>query len=371
MAKKKSYQEVKEHIELKNAELLSEEYINSITPLIIKCSCGEIFERKFKTIQKSKICMCDKCTKNHVINEHIISYEEVVDKVEKRKYKILVSKDDYKGINYKYDFLCPQGHKRNMWLSDFLKGHECKICATKKVMDGLRLNYEDVKKYIESFNYRLISTEYIDNDKKLKIICDKGHEFEMSYHNFKDNHRCPICNVIRRSEKQTIPFDKRKEFVESFGYKILIDKNEYINGNEKILLECPNGHKFNMSMHDFKIGNRCPYCYESKGEKEISRILDELKIDYVYNMGYFKDLKCNKSPLRPDFIIEDKKIWIEYDGIQHYQYGKFNGDLLDLMNIKYRDKLKDDYAIKNGWKLIRIPYWDFENIEKILRELNL
>ena len=32
------------------------------------------------------------------------------------------------------------------------------------------------------------------------------------------------------------------------------------------------------------------------------------------------------------------------------------------------DKRKDEYAKKNGWKLIRIPYWEFENIESILEK---
>ena len=33
------------------------------------------------------------------------------------------------------------------------------------------------------------------------------------------------------------------------------------------------------------------------------------------------------------------------------------------------DSIKDEYAKKNGWKLIRIPYWDFDNIEEILKEM--
>lgn len=36
------------------------------------------------------------------------------------------------------------------------------------------------------------------------------------------------------------------------------------------------------------------------------------------------------------------------------------------------DSIKNKYAIENGWKLIRIPYWEFKNIEDILiNELEL
>ena len=46
--------------------------------------------------------------------------------------------------------------------------------------------YNDVKEYIESFDYKLLSKEYINNKSKLIIMCDKGHIFEMSFSNFKN-----------------------------------------------------------------------------------------------------------------------------------------------------------------------------------------
>ena len=108
----------------------------------------------------------------------------------------------------------------------------------------------------------------------------------------------------------------------------------------------------------------------SKGERAIINYLDNENIDYIYDEPYFDDLLSQfGNPLRPDFIIEDRKIWIEFDGKQHYEYGYFNDGLLDLMNSKYRDKLKDEYANKNGWKLIRIPYWNLNKIEEILKDI--
>ena len=46
--------------------------------------------------------------------------------------------------------------------------------------------------------------------------------------------------------------------------------------------------------------------------------------------------------------------------------------LLDLMNLKHRDSIKTRYCKDNNIKLIRIPYWEFNDIEKILiKELKL
>ena len=47
-------------------------------------------------------------------------------------------------------------------------------------------------------------------------------------------------------------------------------------------------------------------------------------------------------------------------------------DLLELMNLRRKDKIKTNYCYEYNIKLIRIPYWEFNNIEKILmKELNI
>ena len=86
----------------------------------------------------------------------------------------------------------------------------------------------------------------------------------------------------------------------------------------------------------------------------------------IYNKPYFKDLISDiGNPLKPDFIIPKLKIWIEYDGIFHYKK-VFDGD--NYSKLKHHDKLKDEYAKKHSWNLIRIPYWELNNIENILNE---
>ena len=87
-------------------------------------------------------------------------------------------------------------------------------------------------------------------------------------------------------------------------------------------------------------------------------------IKYIYDEPYFNNLfGVNGGLLRPDFILPNYKIWIEYDGEFHYE-NKMNEDCYKALLI--HDEIKNKYAKENGWKLIRIPYWDFENIENIL-----
>jgi len=39
-----------------------------------------------------------------------------------------------------------------------------------------------------------------------------------------------------------------------------------------------------------------------------------------------------------------------------------------LKDQKFRDKIKSNYAKEKNIKLLRIPYWEFDNIEKMLKK---
>ncbi len=67
--------------------------------------------------------------------------------------------------------------------------------------------------------------------------------------------------------------------------------------------------------------------------------------------------------------LPDFNICIEFDGEFHYK---------PLMGIDefakgyVRDEIKNKYCAENNIYLIRIPYWEKENLEKIiLNELNI
>lgn len=67
-----------------------------------------------------------------------------------------------------------------------------------------------------------------------------------------------------------------------------------------------------------------------------------------------------------DFWLENKRIIIEYNGIQHYVENEFMGGRKKLLQRQKRDKDLRDYSKRNNIHLIEIPFTDFNNIEKIL-----
>lgn len=83
----------------------------------------------------------------------------------------------------------------------------------------------------------------------------------------------------------------------------------------------------------------------TKPEKEIMRILDKLKIDYIFQ---FRPKNYGKTY---DFYIPKRNLLIEFDGIYWHS----------LPKVKERDVEKTQYANKNGYDLLRINEYSLDN----------
>ena len=113
----------------------------------------------------------------------------------------------------------------------------------------------------------------------------------------------------------------------------------------------------------------------SNGEKNIKKCLSDLgfllDIDYVFNQTFQPLSQYTNKNLRPDFRFLHHNIIIEYDGIQHFKPKDFGGMPKEQAEQQFKetqenDKLKDDFCKENNFKMIRIPYTEFENTLSIL-----
>jgi UDP-N-acetylglucosamine 2-epimerase (non-hydrolysing) len=113
-------------------------------------------------------------------------------------------------------------------------------------------------------------------------------------------------------------------------------------------------------------GTWCPTCNkESKGEKEISRTLNELNVNYIREY-MFDDCRGKEQPLPFDFYLPDYNCCIEYDGEQHFLYRETGIFENKLEKIKEYEIIKNNYCRDNNIKLIRIPYGFIKKLKKIL-----
>ena len=80
----------------------------------------------------------------------------------------------------------------------------------------------------------------------------------------------------------------------------------------------------------------------------------------------------DKRDLWFDCYINEHNVAVEYDGEQHFYpvgFGANNEKALKMFEYtKHHDKIKDNYCKKNNIPLIRVPYYEFCNLEHFLCE---
>ena len=138
-----------------------------------------------------------------------------------------------------------------------------------------KLTFEQVKSYIESFNYQLLSTEYINSRSNITVKCSNGHIYETTYGKFKCGYRCIKC----ANNKKRNSIEKVEKILKSNGFELL--SNNYKTATTKITVKCSNGHIYDTTFQNIRNGNKCPYCNNSRIYKQ-DYIDDCDKINYKF-----------------------------------------------------------------------------------------
>ena len=228
-----------------------------------------------------------------------------------------------------------------------------------------RNSYEYVKKTIEDAGFILLEKTYVNNITKMLLVCKKGHIWDVTFSAFLSAHglKCPHCNKELKN-KQSIK--DLQDYASIYGYYVY-DQQDIQTRKSKFRMLCPNGHECFISYDKFKQGRRCKYCKNSRGENKIIECLFKYNITYETQFGFDDCKYVNK--LLYDFYLPDYNCCIEFDGEQHFE-PRFGED--EFSKTQIRDNIKNEYCNKHNIQLIRIPYWDYDNIENILiEELNL
>jgi hypothetical protein len=133
---------------------------------------------------------------------------------------------------------------------------------------------EDVRKYVESRGYKLLSDHYTDNRQKLLLECPKGHKWKTSFHGFKDgNVDCCWCYGTSKFEKSV------REYVSKIysGPVIYNDRKQIINPNTNRFLE------LDLWFPDLNKAIECNGTYWHKRKKAVAR--DKIKQLFCEEQG--------------------------------------------------------------------------------------
>lgn len=214
MARKLTYQEVKEYIESNSdCKLLSTEYIDSHKKLKLLCECGEIFETTYATIKKMKKIRCKKCVIKSTSKKNMNSYEDVLKTVEEKigeRFTILPF--EYKGKQKtNIDLICKKCGKEISRLYHTINTKDIK-CECEFQLEKWTKERAIILVYEYTNDFEVLECKRGDAIILKHKNC--GCEFSRAFWNIQQNQgvKCPLCDSK-----------------ESLGVKII---TEYLEDND-------------------------------------------------------------------------------------------------------------------------------------------
>lgn len=286
-----------------------------------------------------------------------------------------VCADDYKGCDEPLPITCKEHGLQLLSLSQLRVGCICPECGKAKKGNQFLLSGEDVAKRIYDKNGSILINpdEYVGGEERnLRIICGScNKEFVTSYNCIRHGTGlCAACATVvninnRRKSIKDIINDSTID-----GKCCIVNPEDYIGiYTDNLIFKCAKcDNTFKKSLNNYlkstKLCSKCIRGY-SKGEERIADYLNSCDVRFIRQFR-FPDCK-NIKPLPFDFYIPSKNCCIEFDGYQHFHVQRGSSEDT-LEHRKFLDSIKDNYCLVRGIKLIRIPYYDYKNIENILSE---
>ena len=188
-----------------------------------------------------------------------------------------------------------------------------------------------------------------DDKGRVCIICLEHGEFWQLPSNHLRGYCCPVC--VNNQSLTTSDFIEKAKKIH--GDKYDYSKVEYLNNKTKVCIICPEHGEFWQTPTNHLVGQGCPYCKESKLEKEINDFLINQNFNFI---RHYKAKWLDRQHL--DFYLPDYNIAIECQGRQHFELVSIFGGIKGFIKNIERDILKQKKCTKHG---IEIIYYTTKN----------
>jgi Zn finger protein HypA/HybF involved in hydrogenase expression len=286
------------------------------------------------------------------------------------------SKSDYKGKDVKLTIICPtHGEFQQTPAAHIRQKQNCPKCVNNNIKKTTQQFIDDAK-LVHGDEYTYDNVDYKGARKKVAITCPIHGDFFQEPSNHLNGFGCPKCSGNHKRNTEDFIMDAKSIHPDKYDYS----KTDVVNNLTKVTITCPVHGDFLQTPKKHLMGQGCPKCRESKGERILSQFFDSNGINYERQKSFDDCIKTNKTAsgkfcykLPFDFYLPKYNSCVEYDGEQHFRAVSYWGGEEGFKNQQKRDKIKNQYCKKNGIKLIRIPYtMKTEEIEPyILKELGI
>lgn len=268
----------------------------------------------------------------------------------------------------KIDIICLEHGIFQQTCGDHLRGSGCPKCSHLKLNSKNALTHDEfINKcnIIHQNTYDYSKTFYTQSRSKIIIICKIHGEFEQISNNHMQGYGCAKC-VNDGKRKSTHEFITHANNIHNNVYDY--SDVSYVRNDVPVNIICKIHGVFKQRPSNHLSGQGCPICSTSNGELRILNYLKSLNISYA---PQYKFDECkHKKRLPFDFYLPDHNMCIEYDGIQHFtpcNFGSSKSKIEMFNTVITKDNIKNEFCNINNIKLLRIPYYEYDNIESILK----
>lgn len=304
-------------------------------------------------------------------------------------------------------WLLPKAARQRIWLkcqdtdyhgsydiitNSFYSGQRCPYCSRKRI---------HLYDSFASYNMRRLGDDFLDkywdyeknaidpftisshsDSCKVWIKCqDVGYHdsYDVRPHDFSaDKSSCPYCHMIKVHPLDSLGI----KYPEIFN--VWSDKNRFSpydvspGSSRKAYFKCNCGKHNDYFEHIYRVADREFECVNCRIEATKSHL--QIKVNkYLMSLNYafYNEYDCSllgtnprtgrRLPYDTEVIVNDSnRLIIEIMGQQHYDVCSWHKLIAskkgvtpeeELQYIQYKDEIKRQYAIAQGYEYLAIPYW--------------
>jgi len=364
---KPEYEKIKQEFKKRDLTLISEEYIDCKSELSFICNkhieagLQSVSYDRFKNRnQDCKVCGSLKRNVKRRITVDMVM--PIIDKLG-LIFVDLILIDGETNIQFMCNNHLGKGIQTITWTHLKESKYGCRYCAGKgRTTEDFINIMRDIHPTIE------VLGEYIHTEVPIECRCKiDGHVWSPIPRSLINKQGCPVCGIESTRFKRT---KKHDDFVKDL-YEVnpnIEVIGEYINSKTFIQCRCKIDDGIWESYPSNLLNETagCPYCNGTKGERKIIEFLDNNDIKYKYQKKYKDLLGVGNRKLSYDFYLPTYNILIEYQG-QYHDGTARNQTEKDFIKQQEHDRRKRKYAKLHNIVLFEIWYWNFNNIEDILK----
>jgi len=400
MATKLTEEFVSEYIASHQNELISS-YVNSITPITIRCKCGQIYCRAFERFKHNKVKSCGNCNSS-TRHSRTHSYQHVQQYVSDQGCRLLST--SYQSQHDVLTIQCGCGQRFDRTFQHFkqLKRNVCSVCSGKSV----KWTTASVNAYLSSLNSELVTDKFTGVAHIHQFKCNTCSEpFSTRFDDLKRSRHPGSCQSCTYDQNKNIRLNPQlvSDYISQRGCVLLSTYNN-ISTQLQIRCRCNRVYKQSFGVFRSRPHPECPRCsvirthnlshgqldklsdsaYLSNANetKTLHEIAGDIGVSLQTVCNYFHKLKIpitrhNQSrgerelalkltdmelnvelgqrniipPYELDLYLPDHKLAIEYcglywhsDQVQHdIQYHKRKHDMCKEMNIQLFTLFEDEW----------------------------